>query len=127
MSTTLNIVVEKELSTANAPTLTQELSKYEGQNIRKNVFDASQLLYLSSAGIRVIFYANQKLGCDPEIVFLNCANEIYEVLNHVGLTSSIKFEKNVTKRIIHKQKELDSYAANNDVVCYNMKMGQVEE
>ena len=99
--TTLTIELGKELTTANSPALTQELSKYRGQDITKVVFDASRLQILSSSGIRVIFFVNQRIGHNPEIVFVNCAKEIYR-----------------------QKKVLEDYAANNDVVCYQMKLGQ---
>jgi hypothetical protein len=76
-------------------------------------------------------------------VFVNCAKEIYEVLDHVGMTSVIKFEESVRKKELYRQRKLcdlelgeigqftkerkkglDVFAANNDVVCYSMKMGQ---
>jgi anti-anti-sigma regulatory factor len=44
--TTLTIELGKELTTANSPALTQELSKYRGQDINKVVFDASRLQIL---------------------------------------------------------------------------------
>ena len=109
--TTLTIELGKELTTANSPALTQELSKYRGQDINKVVFDA-------------IFFVNQRIGHNPEIVFVNCAKEIYESLEFVGLTKTITFEENKSKLILRQKKVLEDYAANNDVVCYQMKLGQ---
>lgn len=140
---TLNVLLDDELSVGNAPALTEELSKYRNQGIDKVVFDVTGLIYLSSAGLRCIFYAFQELGQEPEIVFENCAKEIYEVLDHVGMTSVIKFEESVRKKELYRKRKLcnlnmgeigqlnkerkkglDDFAANNDVVCYSMKMGQ---
>lgn len=140
--TTLTIVLGKELTTANAPALTNELSKYYGQGIEKVLFDATGLIFLTSSGIRTIFFAYQKLGSTPEIVFANCAKEITSVLDHVGLTSVIKFEESMELRKQYRRRmsELDSdeieqhakerkealenYEAHNDVVCYSMRLGQ---
>jgi len=140
---TLNVLLDDELSVANAPALTKELSKYRNQGIEKVVFDVTGLIYLSSAGLRCIFYAFQELGQEPEIVFENCAKEIYGVLDHVGMTSVIKFEESLKKKELYRKRKLcnlnmgeigqftkerkkglDDFAANNDVVCYSMKMGQ---
>ena len=131
-SVTLNgtaLIVElgRSLNTNNAPALTEELSKYKGQVIEKVVFDASELMALSSSGLRSVIYAKQRLGNKPEIVFVNCAKEIYNTLKIIGLTSSIKFVKVEGKKITRRQEELDSFAANNDVVCYSMKLGQSDE
>lgn len=122
--TTLTIELGKQLTTVNSPALTEELSKYRGQDITRVVFDASRLLIFSSSGIRVIFFVNQRIGHNPEIVFVNCAKEIYDSLELVGLTKSITFEENKSKLILRQKKALEDYAANNDVVCYQMKLGQ---
>jgi len=59
---TLNVLLDDELSVANSPALTEELSKYRNQGIEKVVFDVTGLIYISSSGIRCIFYAFQELG-----------------------------------------------------------------
>lgn len=141
--TTLEVLLGKELSASNASELMEELSKYKGLGIEKIVFNATGLSLLTSKGIMTVIYAHQRLGGNPEIVFLNCPKEICDVLDHVGLTKSIKFEKDQekkkeycrnifsdldldeTKRISKERKEaLDNYEAHNDVVCYSMKLGQ---
>ena len=141
--TTLDIVLGSELSTANAPALTKELSGYCGQDIEKVVFDATGLIYLSSAGIRTFFFVYNELGSHIEIVVVNCVKEIYNILEYVGLNSIVKFEESIEKknqyridqlgdmglseieeRAQQRKKDLEDFSANNDVVCYNMKLGQ---
>jgi anti-anti-sigma factor len=53
--TTLIIELGRALNTANAPALQEELTKYVGQDIEKVYFDASELLTLSSSGLRVVY------------------------------------------------------------------------
>ena len=125
--TALVIELGRSLNTANAPTLQDELATYVGQDIEKVVFDASELLTLSSSGLRVVYFSKQRLGNKPEIVFVNCAKEIYNTLKMIGLASSIKFLKVESKRVVRKQEELDDFSANNDVVCYSMKLGQSDD
>lgn len=126
--TALIIELGRSLNTANAPALQEELSKYTGQkDIEKVVFDASELLTLSSSGLRTVYFSKQRLGNKPEIVFVNCAKEIYNTLKMIGLASSIKFLKVENKKIVRRQEDLDEFAANNDVVCYSMKLGQDED
>ena len=141
--TTLYVLLGNELSTDNAAQLTEELSKYCGKGIKKVVFDATGLVFLTSSGLRAVFYAYQDLGDEPEIVFVNCVQQIYDVLNHVGLTSFIKFEEDaemkklyrknnlsnlskaeIDQLTIERKKALEHFAASNDVVCYSMKIGQ---
>ncbi len=125
--TALVIELGRVLNTANAPELQEKLSKYVGQTIEKVVFDASELMSLSSSGLRTVYFAKQRLGNKPEIVFVNCAKEIYNTLKMIGLASSIKFLKVESKRVVRKQETLDEFTANNDVVCYSMKLGQSED
>lgn len=126
--TALVIELGRSLNTANAPALQDELATYVGQeDIEKVVFDASELLTLSSSGLRVVYFSKQRLGNKPEIVFVNCAKEIYNTLKMIGLASSIKFLKVESKRVVRKQEELDDFSANNDVVCYSMKLGQSDD
>ena len=117
--TALLIELGSSLNTTNAPTLQDELAKFMGEAIEKVVFDASELLSLSSSGLRVVYFAKQRLGNKPEIVFVNCAKEIYNTLKMIGLASSIKFLKVESKRVVRSKESLDEFAANNDVVCYS--------
>ena len=126
--TALVIELGRSLNTANAPALQDELATYVGQeDIEKVVFDASELLTLSSSGLRVLYFSKQRLGNKPEIVFVNCAKEIYNTLKMIGLASSIKFLKVEGKKVVRKQEELEEFQANNDVVCYSMKLGQEDD
>ena len=99
--TTLTVILGGELAIGNAPAMQQSLSKYRGQDIRKVVFDATDLEFISSAGIRCIIYAKRELGQKPEIVFENCTKEIYEVFEMTGLSRFIGFVKD------HRSKDRD--------------------
>ena len=125
--TALVVELGMSLNTVNAPALQDELATYIGQAIEKVVFDASELMTLSSSGLRTVYFAKQRLGNKPEIVFVNCAKEIYNTLKMIGLASSIKFLQVESKKVVRKQEDLDDFSANNDVVCYSMKMGQDED
>ena len=138
--TTLTVILGVELTKENAPAMLQLLGSYRGQDIRKVVFDATELVFISSAGIRCIIYARRELGRKPEIVIENCAKEIYEVFEMTGLTRFISFVKDnrtkdredkaeagdkLSQKLANiRQKELDNFATNSDVVCYQMKLGE---
>ena len=97
--TTLTVILGVELTKENAPAMLQLLGSYRGQDIRKVVFDATELVFISSAGIRCVIYARRELGEKPEIVFENCAKGIYEALQMTGLYRFISFvEDNRKKR-----------------------------
>ena len=139
--TTLYVNLGYELMTENAPVLQEELKNYQGQDITKIVYDATDLVYISSSGIRVITYAFQKIGHSPKIEFVNCAAKIYGTLDMVGITNLINFVEDESKKQqadctdveiqerIKKlnQQQLDYFAANNDVVMYQMKLGHNED
>ena len=137
--TTLHVRLDYELSTSNAASYQEQLSEYCGQDIQKVVFDATELVYISSSGIRVLLFAQNRLGNNPEIVFLNCAKEIFETLELTGITNFISFvddghkdgsaESDEWQQKIAdtRQKMLDHFAANNDVVMYQMRLGREEE
>ncbi|MBQ4205363.1 MAG: STAS domain-containing protein [Bacteroidales bacterium] len=125
--TSLLIELGRSLNTANAPILQEELTKYVGQDIEKIVFDASELLTLSSSGLRVVYFSKQRLGNKPEIIFVNCAKEIYNTLKMIGLASAIKFIKVESKKLTRKKEDLEEFVANNDVVCNSMRLGESED
>ena len=55
------------------------------------MFDATNLTYISSSGIRVILYCKKFLSKNPEIVFVNCNKDVYDVFDFVGILPHITF------------------------------------
>jgi anti-anti-sigma regulatory factor len=125
----------------NAPILQNELKKFCGQQITKIVYDATDLVFISSSGIRAISFTFNGLGGSPEVEFVNCAQKIYETLEIVGFTKIISFVKDESRKgqtefmndklkskvKALQQEQLDYFAANNDVVMYQMKLGGEED
>jgi len=99
---TLNVLLGKDLSIGNSTAMLEELTKYVGQGIQKIVFDATGLTFLSSSGIRCLLFAYQDLSNQPEIIFVNCASEVYEVLDSVGLTAFIRFEQSAEMKELYR-------------------------
>ena len=141
---TLQVYLGFELSIDNSAELRKMLGGYRGQDISKIVFDATDLVYISSSGIRAIIFAGQEIGDQPKIEFVNCAQEIYDSFKITGLSNFFSFVEDERKagNADHKdgvdkewdkefkevrQKQLDNYAAHNDVVCYQMKLGGDED
>ena len=87
----LTIILGEELAIANAPALMDELITYNGQGVEKVVFDATNLTYLSSSGVRVILYCKKYLSANSNIVFVNCNNDVLDVLDLVGIRPYITF------------------------------------
>ena len=87
----LKITLKGQLATANAPALMEEINKYQNHGITKVSFDATKLSYIASSGIRVVIFAKQKLGGNPEIEFVNCNKEISGVFEMTGIAEYISF------------------------------------
>ena len=142
--TTLKVYLGFELSIANSSALRDMFEAYRGQDISKIVFDATDLVFISSSGIRVIIFAAQEIGKQPKIVFVNCAEEIQNTFQITGLVNFFSFieDKSKIDEANHdgaeanqwqkeykeaRQKQLDNFAAHNDLVVYHMKLGQDED
>lgn len=89
--TILTIKLSKELATANATALMEEINKYSETVVEKVVFDATRLNYIASSGIRAIIYTKQKVGGNPAIEFVNCAQNIRDVFKMVGIEDHVTF------------------------------------
>ena len=77
------------LDATNAPTLQGELGKLIGQPISRLVFMAKDLEYISSAGLRVIIFAKQKMGVDVKVHFVGAQESVLNVIKMSGLDSFI--------------------------------------
>ena len=89
--TILTIKLGKELATANATALMEEINNYRETGVEKVVFDATRLSYIASSGIRAIIYTKQKVGGNPAIEFVNCARYIRDVFKMVGIEDHVTF------------------------------------
>ena len=67
--TTLYVTLGFELTVTNSDALKDMLITYQRQDIREIVFDTTDLVFLSSSGIRTIYFAQQEIGHKPKIVF----------------------------------------------------------
>ena len=136
---TLHVDLGFQLAINNAPDLQEKLNTYKDQDINEIVFDATDLVHLSSIGICVFVFAFQKFKHEPKIVFVNCAKAIYDTLDIVGITHMFTFvedergqagppENEWQEKLEElKNKDLEDFRAHNDVVVYQMKMGGAEE
>jgi anti-anti-sigma factor len=81
------ILLEGRLDTSKAPLLMEELKSLVGQNIKHITFDARKLDYISSAGLRAIIFAKQKVGSDVELELFGANDSVLEVIDMSGLSS----------------------------------------
>ena len=81
----IKVVLEGRLDATNAEALQNELKKFTGQKVAKLVFMAKDLEYISSAGLRVIIFAKQKVGVDAQLFLVSAQEAILSVIKMSGL------------------------------------------
>lgn len=80
------------LDAVTAPALADELKKLIGKQLQKVVFNAAGLDYLSSAGLRAIVFAKQKLGTDPEVIVQKPQADVLSVIKMAGFDSFLTIQ-----------------------------------
>ena len=80
------------LDATNAEGLQGELKKFAGQKVGKLVFLAKDLEYISSAGLRVIIFAKQKIGVDAHVYLIAAQEPVVSVVRMSGLDNFLIIE-----------------------------------
>ncbi len=90
----LKITLSGKLDANNSPALSDELIGYKGKEISDIVFLAKDLEYISSAGIRVIVFAKQKIGENSKLYLIGASETVMDVINMTGLANFIITQDN---------------------------------
>jgi|WetSurMetagenome_2_1015567.scaffolds.fasta_scaffold00045_40 anti-anti-sigma factor len=85
------VTLSGKLDAVSAPQLAEELKKLVGTKIAKVVFFAEGLEYLSSAGLRVIVFAKQKIGPATEVIFVRAQQGVKDVISMTGFDGFVTF------------------------------------
>lgn len=89
---TLTVKLEERLDTTNAMKLIEQLDKYKDEeDVTTIVFDATELTYIASTGIRAVLYADQMVGTDPKILFVGATAEVKGVFEATGIADFLEF------------------------------------
>ncbi|MBQ9824142.1 MAG: anti-sigma factor antagonist [Solobacterium sp.] len=89
--TLLKIFLKGHIDSANAPQAETEINEAIKEGGFDNVqIDASELEYISSAGLRVILRLRKSW---PDLSIINVSSEVYEILDMTGFTEMMKVEK----------------------------------
>ena len=87
----LVISIEGKLNNSTAPQLEAELQ--EGlDGISNLTIDLADLVYVSSAGLRVLLLAQKKMNAKGKMVVKNVCDEIMEVFEDTGFSSILTIE-----------------------------------
>lgn len=87
----LTIVLEGKLNTVLATELIGKLGRYSNEEVKKVVFDATNLEYIASSGIRAVLFANQMFEEEPEVEIIGACDNVYKVFEMTGITQFFKF------------------------------------
>lgn len=79
------VILSGRLDTSNASALSDELKTLIGKDINKVVFFVNELEYISSAGLRVIIFAKQKIGTDTKVYLVGANSTILDVVKMTGM------------------------------------------
>ena len=89
--TELTIALDGRLDTVTAPELESELSGLSG--VTKLIIDMEKLVYVSSAGLRVLLAAQKKMdGNGGSMVVRNANEEIREIFEVTGFDEILTIE-----------------------------------
>ncbi len=91
------ITLAGTLDAANAPGFQEELKKLIGQNIQKLVFFAKDLAYISSAGLRIIIFAKQKIGVEAQLYLIGGQEAVLNVIKMSGLDNFMTIQDDYTE------------------------------
>ena len=87
----LYIALEGRIDASNAAEAEQKIMAFKQENPGKHlVVDADKLVYISSAGLRVILRLRKE---EPKLAIINVSAEVYEVLDMTGFTEMVTVEK----------------------------------
>ena len=89
----LTITLPERINTTNATEFERELFAIDELNDSKEfLFDANNLKFISSLGLRVIFKFLKEFE-DIPLTIINTSSEVREILDETGITSFVKVYK----------------------------------
>ena len=87
-----DIALVGRLDTTTAPDLEKELKELFEQGVSQLTMDFEQLDYISSAGLRVLLFAQKSLSENGKMMIRNVKPEIMEVFDITGFIDILTIE-----------------------------------
>ena len=87
----LNIVLEGRLDTVASPQLEAELNS-SLPGVRSLVFDLEKLEYISSAGLRVLLFAQKVMNRQGEMKLIRVNSTVMDILEVTGFADILTIE-----------------------------------
>jgi anti-anti-sigma factor len=92
---TVIITLVGELDASTAVAFRQEVDRAAEGDVETLVLDMTGLTYLSSAGLRGLVFARQKMSEGVEIVLVKASDEVERTIRMVGFHHSVVFSDHV--------------------------------
>jgi anti-anti-sigma factor len=96
------ITLTGELDASVAPEFRTRIEEASAQGAKRLALLASDLEYMSSAGLRVLVFARQKMGAGVDIYLVGAQSQILEPLRQSGLERSLKSVETYDADVIEK-------------------------
>jgi len=87
---TLTINIEGEFDTGAAQTVQDKLETYKDKEISKIIFDLSKATIMASSGLRVIFYAKDKLKDTIPVELKGAQGLVAKVIKMSGISKFVE-------------------------------------
>lgn len=87
----LTIRLEGRLDTTTAPQLEQELRE-SLPGITELVFDLEKLVYISSAGLRILLVARKTMSKQGDMIVRNVTNDVMEIFDITGFSDILTIQ-----------------------------------
>jgi anti-anti-sigma factor len=88
---TSTIVMEGDLDASNAEVFQHNIDLAAEHNPQRLILDMTKLHYISSAGLRQLVYARQRLSDDLRVVLVRANERVTETIRLVGFEHSVTF------------------------------------
>ena len=93
--TTALITLAGDLDALTAAQFGQEVDRAAEGEVERLVLDMTNVSYLSSAGLRSLVFARQKMADEVEIVLVGVNDEVEETIRLVGFHHSVAFADSI--------------------------------
>ena len=90
---TAKITLAGKLDATNSSEFQEEIKKLIGQPVKNLVFLSKDLEYISSAGLRVIIFAKQKIGTDTKVYLVGAQESVLNVIKMSGLDNFMHIQE----------------------------------
>ena len=87
--------LEGELDSATAPAFREKVAEAAELDPAQLVIDLTKLDYLSSAGLRVLVFARQKMAENVALVLVGAGERVAETIRLTGFDRSVSFSQTI--------------------------------